>query len=615
MAPIRFLCRRTAAIHWVLAAVMLAFPILPGCGSSGGSSRPSDGGRTERATKLYGQVKQAHELERDGQTLDLADQLLDLYPDFPDNDRVLDMAADASVRRHSPDRALDYTDLLLSRYPDSPVLSSALDRAAGLALDLPDTLRAAEYLAWGYAHDPARASGEDGLPVGHDLFMTMGAGDLSDLTSRHGGDAAGPYLRFMQVGALLEAGSTSEARDVAETLVMEAPDSPWTAATLELTGEPRSGRYLAMGPVLPDRVGIVCPLTGRYAVLGNAFYEAALLAVDVTNAELGLDLELVAEDSGGDPVMSALAGRRLAGPQGCVALLGSLMSGPTVSLAVVADQFGVPLVSPTATNDRIWELGEGIFQTNLTGLFEVRLLARLATTVLLKRKFGLLYPDTPEAHRHAEVFRAEVETLGGEVVSEVAFPAQGTNFRPPIRELKKARPEVIFTPATVDQMIMLGPQLDFFRAGSLVMGLSNWNSTKLAENSETVLDRALFPDDQALVPPEWAIEFHERWDPEPYPREATAIALRAYQATRLLLETLGRSGATTRSELADALRNRLAEQDVEAAGPDSFARLIRMFHNGQIVPFPAEIFAESWEMAEAEIDSLDTEIEEDGGPE
>jgi hypothetical protein len=119
-----------------------------------------------------------------------------------------------------------------------------------------------------------------------------------------------------------------------------------------------------------------------------------------------------------------------------------------------------------------------------------------------------------------------------------------------------------------------------------------------------VLDRAIFPDDQALLPPEWAIEFHERWDPEPYPREATAIALRAYQATRLLLGTLGESGATTRGELADALRSRLAEQDVETAGPESFARLVQMFSKGQVVSFPAEIFAESWAMAHADADSM-----------
>ena len=49
----------------------------------------------------------------------------------------------------------------------------------------------------------------------------------------------------------------------------------------DLAGQGGSGRFLVAGQVLPERVGLVCPLTGRYAVLGNAFYEAALMALDV----------------------------------------------------------------------------------------------------------------------------------------------------------------------------------------------------------------------------------------------------------------------------------------------------------------------------------------------
>ena len=320
---------------------------------------------------------------------------------------------------------------------------------------------------------------------------------------------------------------------------------------------------------------------------------------------MGTSFELKVEDSEGNPVAGALAARRLCQEEGSIALLGALMSDPTVATALVADHWQTPLVSPTATNDRIWELGEGIFQTNLTGLYETRMLAALATTVMLKKRFGLMYPDTPEGRRYAEVFRTEVENLGGEIVAEVSFPSRGTDFKDPILKLRKERPEVLFVPASVDQMVLLGPQLDFYHAGSLVLGLSNWNSEKLRERSATVLERAIFPNDLALFPAEWTSEFRARWNGENYPREATTLALKSYQATRMILDTIAQSEATSRVQMTHALRNRLASRDFEAEGPESFAGTVRMFRSTEIIPFPGSRFAEGWMLTEgAAVDSL-----------
>ncbi len=274
----------------------------------------------------------------------------------------------------------------------------------------------------------------------------------------------------------------------------------------------------------------------------------------------------------------------------------------------MADHWQTPLISPTATNERIWELGEGIFQTNLTGLYETRMLAALATTVMLKKRFGLMYPDTPEGRRYADVFRTEVGNWGGEIVAEVTFPSRGTDFKDPILTLRQDRPEVLFVPASVDQMVLLGPQLDFYHAGSLVLGLSNWNSEKLRERSATVLERAIFPNDLALFPAEWTSEFRARWNGENYPREASILALKSYQAIRMILDTINRSEATSRVQLAHALRNRLASRDFEAEGPESFAGTVRMFRGAEIIPFPGGRFAEAWLLTEgAVVDSLAAE--------
>jgi branched-chain amino acid transport system substrate-binding protein len=425
--------------------------------------------------------------------------------------------------------------------------------------------------------------------------------DLAELMSKHKDGPHWSYLGYLRVEALSEAGMAyPEAADLVAKMETQDPGEYWTMAARErLDMGARGGRdQIVVAEVNPQLVGVMAPLTGRYAVLGNAFYDAALLATRETNLNLGTSFEMQLEDTAADPVTSVLAVRKLCLESGTIAVMGGLLSAPTASAAVVCDFYGVPLLSPTATNASIWKVGPRVFQTNITGFYEARLLAELATTIMLKNRVAILHPDSPDGHRHAQVFTAEVESRGGKVVATAMFSPQGTDYKDQILELRASRPEVIFVPATVDQMVKLGPQLDFFKAGSLIMGLSNWNSHKLSENSATVLERAIFPDDLVLYERRWEDEFNRMWNSDIYPPEATAQALKAYQATRMLLETMASSGAQSRSELAAALARRLSSQDLELAGPQSYASTVRMFSGEKILPFPAEMFNAGWAMRE-----------------
>jgi ABC-type branched-subunit amino acid transport system substrate-binding protein len=273
-------------------------------------------------------------------------------------------------------------------------------------------------------------------------------------------------------------------------------------------------------------------------------------------------------------------------------------------VALVADQWGVPVVSPTATNDRVWELGPGVFQPNLTEFYEARIMAELAVRVLLKQRFAILHPDSPEGLRQAELFQGEVESWGGRIVAAQPFPERATDFRAAILAVRETRPEVIFVPASVDQMALLGPQLDFHHTGALVMGLSNFKSERLVERTGAVLEGVMFPDDVALFPPAWTAEFTEAWRDDNYPREATALALKTYQATRMLLDTLHQSGAADRARLTAALQRRLSARDIDTDGPESFASTVRIIRDGKFAYFPAELYAESWALTEGAADSL-----------
>jgi hypothetical protein len=131
------------------------------------------------------------------------------------------------------------------------------------------------------------------------------------------------------------------------------------------------------------------------------------------------------------------------------------------------------------------------------------------------------------------------------------------------------------------------------------MGLSTWNSPLLAERAGTALEGAIFPDDYPLYPAAWDEAFAAAWDAGAYPPEAGELALRSYQAMRMLLDTLASSGARTRADLALALRRRLSREEWDVSGPESFGSTVRVLREQVITPFPAAMFAAGWTAGEA----------------
>ncbi len=585
----------------LLAVLMLCGLVLALCGCGG--ARPAGEPVTtlppdpQLPDRLYANLLEEHAAGRDRAALQLGHELIDHHPGFAKLDHALLLSATSADRLGDRPAALRLTGEFLDAHDASPYAPAVLSLRADLLAAAADTVGAADVLLRLHARSEEGLAREGATDRLADMAENLDADALGWLMNRHPESPLHPYLSYLRLHRLLGEGRTREAGEAARVMRVETPASEWLARAEELLREP--GYVLAAAPPLrpltgdvdPTHLGVICPLTQRYTVLGNAFYDGVLLAVTHANREGWRQYSLSVKDSGGDPVLAALAARRYAAEEKPIALIGALLSAPTVAAAITADGFGIPLVSPTATNDRIWEIGPAVFQTNLTGLFEARLLADLGVSVLLKQRFAVIHPDTPEGLRSHQVFADAVQALGGEIVAVEAFDPGTADFRDPLERIRAARPEVVYVPATVDQTMLLGPQLDFYRAGALVMGPSDWNSPRLTREAGRILERAVFPSDTALFPEGWTEAFAADWHAENLPEEASTIALRSYLAARLVLFSLAERNIETREELAAALAERLAmrraaEIDLDAAGAS-----LRMYEKGRVVPFPMDLFA------------------------
>ncbi|MGH3441591.1 MAG: ABC transporter substrate-binding protein [Nitriliruptorales bacterium] len=117
----------------------------------------------------------------------------------------------------------------------------------------------------------------------------------------------------------------------------------------------------AEGAGEPIKIGLVTDLSGRFVTFGRDIDLATKLAVEQINAEGGINgspLELLVEDTGGEPEAAVGAIRNLA-EAGVFAISGPLSSGEAEVAYAQAPQVQVPLITGTANKEGIADLAEG----------------------------------------------------------------------------------------------------------------------------------------------------------------------------------------------------------------------------------------------------------------
>ena len=106
----------------------------------------------------------------------------------------------------------------------------------------------------------------------------------------------------------------------------------------------------------PVKIGVVGPRTGGAAATGTAFEEGIALALDKINAEGGLlggKVEVVFEDTAGDPAKAASGIEKLITKDKVVMVLGESHSSAALAEIDVANRYKVPLVIAEAWHDDI----------------------------------------------------------------------------------------------------------------------------------------------------------------------------------------------------------------------------------------------------------------------
>ncbi len=314
------------------------------------------------------------------------------------------------------------------------------------------------------------------------------------------------------------------------------------------------------------KIGEVDPLTGGVSQFGIGCHRGFVLAFEQINGAggiLGQNIELVTEDDQSKPGQSATAVRKLITQDKVIAILGDATSSATLEAAPIAQADKILMITPTATNPRITEVGDFIFRVCFLDEFQGRVLARFAREKLKAQKiFTLTDVKQDYSVDLLKFFKDEFTKLGGTIVGEQSYSTGDIDFRAQLTPIRADKPDAVYVPGYYQEVALIVKQGRQIGLTMPFIGCDGWANQALLTIGGKAVDGCFFtnhfsPDDQSPIVKSFVAQYQAKYGELP----DTFSAL-GYDAARLLADAIQRAGSLESQAVRDTLAQTAGFQGV-----------------------------------------------------
>ena len=193
-------------------------------------------------------------------------------------------------------------------------------------------------------------------------------------------------------------------------------------------------------------IGVVLQLMMKSArqashEMGSEFLEGIQYALEEYNETALVKVHLDVRDTERDPTTAARQVSDLCSNEKISAIIGPILSPEALACVGIANERGVPIVTPTANANGMTLLGPNIFQATPDYETQGKVAALYACRELKAKTFAVLAASDPIGRQLAEAFIQEVHDLDGDMVQVVWYEPGATDIRSEIEKIRHAAME------------------------------------------------------------------------------------------------------------------------------------------------------------------------------
>jgi branched-chain amino acid transport system substrate-binding protein len=217
----------------------------------------------------------------------------------------------------------------------------------------------------------------------------------------------------------------------------------------------------------PIKIGVVTPLSGTYAGIGQQVRWGLDLATKEVNAAggiMGRPVELTYEDEEANPAVAVQKADKLFQVNKVDFLTGTVNSGSTLAVGQVAERAGKLIATTVSFADSITsdKCSPNVFRVNARAGQQSSALAVWLSKEKPQAKVFYLGPDYEMGRSTVAAFKSSAEKVGANSTGEVFAPLDSKDYTQYFGQLRSARPQVLYTSVAGNDTVRLFTQLQEF---------------------------------------------------------------------------------------------------------------------------------------------------------
>jgi len=304
-------------------------------------------------------------------------------------------------------------------------------------------------------------------------------------------------------------------------------------------------------------IGEFGSLTGTTATFGISTKNGIDMAVDDLNKAgglLGKKVRVIVEDDQGKPEEAQTVVTKLITKDQVMAVLGEVASSRTMAAAPVAQQNGIPLISPSSTNPKVTEIGDYIFRVCFIDPFQGLVMAKFAANTLKVKKVAILRDIKNDySVGLAEVFADNFKKMGGNIVANESYSEGDTDFSAQLTSIKSKNPEAVFMPGYYTEVGLVVRQARKLGLNIPFMGGDGWDSPSLVQIGGDAVNGSYYSNHFSVSDPspkiqKFVADYKARYSVTP-----DALAGLGYDAASVLFDAIKRANSTDGAKVRDAI--------------------------------------------------------------
>ncbi len=304
-------------------------------------------------------------------------------------------------------------------------------------------------------------------------------------------------------------------------------------------------------------IGEYGSMTGSEATFGQSTHNGIMLAVKEINEAGGVKgrkLEVKVYDTQGRAQEAGTAVTRLITDDRAVAILGEVASSLSIAGGRVAQQYKVPMITPSSTNPQVTQIGDMVFRVCFLDDFQGWVEAKFAFEHLKAKRAAVFY-DQAQAYSKGlkDYFKKSFEEMGGKVVTEQAYTGGDQDFSAQLISIRDANVDVILVPGYYTDVGNIALQARKLGLKAPLLGGDGWDSSQLAAIAGEAIEGSYFSNHYSPDEDREVVKTFVKKYAADYGQAPDGLAALAYDAAHLLADAMKRAESLEGPALAKAI--------------------------------------------------------------